>query len=217
MIATINPALELFFFLCFHSLPHLGLAPLVVGAIIMASAAIASAGTSAAIGAIPTKTEKEIKAQKEALAKEIAKTPGLTAAEQEEFAAMGTSAVAGAERELYSRATELAALEGLTGADLVALQRDIAEQQTARRADVAAQVRQLELAARQQKQDEYRQLQSAALQSELARKGAVIQGVQQSGQSVTDFATMATMYEMKYGQGGGSVPESVSSVPAGGE
>ena len=172
MIATINPALELFFFLCFHSIPHLGLAPLVVGAIIMAGAAIATAGTSAAIGAIPTKTEKEIKAQKEALAKEIAKVPGLTAAEQEEFSAMGTAAVAGAERELYSRATELA--------------------------------------ARQQKQEEYRALQSAALQSELARKGAVIQGVQQGGQAASDFATMATLYEAKYGQGGGAVPESVA-------
>ena len=105
MIATINPALELFFFLCFHSLPHLGLAPLVVGAIIMAGTAIATAGTSAAIGALPTKTEKEIKAQKEALGKEIARTPGLTEAEREEFSAMGTAAVAGAERELYSRAT----------------------------------------------------------------------------------------------------------------
>jgi hypothetical protein len=211
MIASISPALELLFLYGFHNIPHLGLAPLVVGAIIMAGTAIATAGTSAAIGAIPTKTEKEIKAQKEALGKEIARTPGLTEAEREEFAAMGTSAVAGAERELYSKATELAALEGLTGADLVALQRDIAEQQTARRADVAAQVRQLEMAARQQKEEEYKMLQQATLQSELARKGAVMQGVQQTGAAAQDFATMVTLYESKYGSGGGAVPESVMS------
>ena len=167
MIASISPALELLFLYGFHNIPHLGLAPLVVGAIIMAGTAIATAGTSAAIGAIPTKTEKEIKAQKEALGKEIARTPGLTEAEREEFAAMGTSAVAGAERELYSKATELAALEGLTGADLVALQRDIAEQQTARRADVAAQVRQLEMAARQQKEEEYARALAEASKREL--------------------------------------------------
>jgi hypothetical protein len=206
MIASINPALELLFYLCFNSVPHLGLAPLVVGAIILAGSAIATAGTTAAIGAVPTKTEKEIRKQKEALGIEIAETPGLTAAEQEEFAAMGTSAVAGAERELYSKAAELAALEGLSGADLVALQRDIAEQTTARREDVAAQVRQLEMAARVQKEEEYKMLQQAALQSEMARKGAVVQGVQQAGQSVSDFATMATMYEMKYG--GGETPQS---------
>ena len=209
MIASIQPVMDLFLFLCFNSIPNMGLAPLVVGAIIMAAAAVASAGTQAAIASVPTKTEKELRAQKEALGESLKATPGLTEAEQMEFASLGQSTVAGAEREMYARATELAALEGLQGADLVALQRDIAEQTTAQRADIAEQVRQLELAKQAQNEEEYRNLQAAVLNSELARKGGQIQAAQQVGQAGTDFATMATLYETKYGQGGGSVPESV--------
>ena len=209
MIASIQPVMDLFLFLCFNSIPNMGLAPLVVGAIIMAASAVASAGTQAAIASIPTKTEKELKAQKDALGKELVTTPGLTEAEQMEFASLGQSTVAGAEREMYARATELAALEGLQGADLVALQRDIAAQTTAQRADIAEQVRQLELAKQAQNEEEYRNLQAAVLNSELARKGGQIQATQQIGQAGTDFATMATLYETKYGQGGGAIPESV--------
>ena len=205
VFGTLTSLLTYFFWSGGAGIPMLGLAPVIVAGIIMAAAALAGTGIQAGIAATPTKTEKEMAAQKAQMGKSIAETPGLTTGEREEFAAMGQATVAGAEREYYARASEIAALEGISGTDLAALTAEKQEATERQRADIGAQVRQLEIMKQQQKAAEYRALQQNILNAELARKGGVMGAVQQGTESVQDFATMAMMYEMKYG--GGQVPD----------
>lgn len=174
-----------------------------VPALLLAAIGIAAGtGTGIAAGAIratPTQQERDRARRLEAAEKKLAAGQiGFTPSQREELASLGQSVVAGAEREYLAREGELAALQGITGGALLQQQLKRQEQIEKQRAQVSRDVRQAELAKRQQDLAEIEMLRQQVAQDQLRKKGEAAAVVEDIGAGISDFATFAMMMEQKY-------------------
>lgn len=144
----------------------------ITATLIIAGISAAVAGGGAAIQMVPTKSEKRIKAETEALEDRFRRGDiGLSRIEEERLASMGLSAVQGAEREYYAREAELAALTGVTGGQLIAQQQAAQDRIMQQRAEVGKQLREAELAQRAADREQLNLLRQAQQAIQDKRRG----------------------------------------------